>query len=429
MKILFQYLLAVLIVFCSAFGVAVAAYDYPVSNPLAATIVGTPKEFKGELPKSIPVRERTLPQHSDRIVPGGFWYNQELKYSVALQKGPAPLIYVIAGTGAAHDSQKMQVLQKNFFMAGYHVVNIASPSHPNFIVSSSRWSLPGNLWADAIDIHGVMKKIQKVVSKKIEITESFVTGYSLGGTHAAFVSYFDEQEKFFNFKKVLLINPPVSLFNSVGILDAMLDNSPYGGAGGARQLAEEVFQNVVEAFQREDFTEFSEDFLYLAYKKKNPTNAEMAALIGLSFRLSSSNMIFTADVMSKKGYVFPQDQEFGITTSTTSYLQDLSTINFQNYISEMFFPHFADLSPGLTLEHLIRSSSLHILDGYIRRNPKFALITNADDIILAPGELSYLQNLFAGRAWIFPTGGHCGNLEHRDVLKAIRTAITFPGNG
>ncbi|MEH6405612.1 MAG: hypothetical protein V7750_19730 [Sneathiella sp.] len=399
-----------------------AAYDYPINNPLAATIVGTPLAMKGVLPKDIGVKEKTLPILAGKLSPGGLWYNRDLKYSVALQDTAAPLVFVIAGTGANYNSQKMQVLQKNFYKSGYHVVNISSPSHANFIVSASKGSVPGNLWIDAIDLHNVMKRIEATLPRD-KITHYALAGYSLGGSHAAFVSYYDSQVSHFNFQKVLLINPAVNLSNSTAILDAMLDNSPYGNDGGVERLINEVFDTIIESFEREDFTEFSEDFLYLAYKEKRPTNAEMAALIGVSFRLSASNMIFTSDVMSKANFVYPADQEFGITTSTSPYLEKLATVNFQTYISDLFFPHFKSLYPETDLQKLIFGSSLNAIEGHIRGNPKFTLVTNADDIILAPGELSYLQSLFAGRAWVFPNGGHCGNLEHKEVLDAISRAI------
>ncbi len=52
-----------------------------------------------------------------------------------------------------------------------------------------------------------------------------MAGYSLGGAQSAFVAKLDEKENQFNFKKVLMINPPVSLFNSVVILDELLEEN------------------------------------------------------------------------------------------------------------------------------------------------------------------------------------------------------------
>jgi hypothetical protein len=39
-------------------------------------------------------------------------------------------------------------------------------------------------------------------------------------------------------------------------------------------------------------------------------------------------------------------------------------------------------------------------------------MTNADDIILAPGEIDFFPRVFGDRARIYPTGGHCGNMDY-----------------
>ena len=47
------------------------------------------------------------------------------------------------------------------------------------------------------------------------------------------------------------------------------------------------------------------------------------------------------------------------------------------------------------------------------------LITTRDDIILAPGELGWLQKVFGPRATVLDTGGHCGNYQRRDFVDAL----------
>ena len=49
---------------------------------------------------------------------------------------------------------------------------------------------------------------------------------------------------------------------------------------------------------------------------------------------------------------------------------------------------------------------------FARQAEKIGLMTNEDDIILAPGEIEYLSDVFGKRARIYPTGGHCGNMNH-----------------
>jgi len=59
------------------------AYDYPIINRYAATIVGTPSELKAELPAKIREKELQLAPVRGREVPGIFWYQQSFKYSLA----------------------------------------------------------------------------------------------------------------------------------------------------------------------------------------------------------------------------------------------------------------------------------------------------------------------------------------------------------
>ena len=46
-------------------------------------------------------------------------------------------------------------------------------------------------------------------------------------------------------------------------------------------------------------------------------------------------------------------------------------------------------------------------------------MTNADDIILAPGQLEWLEQVFGDRATIFPYGGHCGNYLERQFVEEM----------
>ena len=39
---------------------------------------------------------------------------------------------------------------------------------------------------------------------------------------------------------------------------------------------------------------------------------------------------------------------------------------------------------------------------------------NEDDLILLPGEIDFFSETFGSRAKIYPYGGHCGNMAHRD---------------
>jgi len=394
-------------------------YDYPFTNPFAATVIGTPQAYKAELPKDIPVELWELEVFPDREVPDLLWYDKRLRYSLVPQDSPAPLIFMIAGTGAGYNSQKMQVLQRAFYQAGFHVLSFSSPTHGNFIVSASSSGVPGHLLEDSQDLYRVMRLAWLDIQDEVEVTDFYLTGYSLGAAQAAFVSKLDDEQGDFHFKKVLMINPPVSLYRSTSILDEMLTQNIPGGLENFPDYFDRVFRSFTRAYQYGQFVNLTGEFLYAVYQQEQPADEDLAALIGVSFRISSSNMIFTSDVLTNSGYIKPKNLVLSPTDSVTDYLKVTGRVSFLDYFREYFYPYFKSKYPTLTEHDLIDNLSLERLESYLRQTPKIGLVHNADDVIMEPGEINYLGNVFGSRAKIYPHGGHCGNLEYRDNIAYI----------
>jgi hypothetical protein len=396
------------------------AYDYPFADPYAATVVGTPTEYMEALPADVPVKFDTLKMFPERDVPGILWNFEELRYSYIRQKDPSPLIFLIAGTGAGFNSPKMQLMQKAFYRAGYHVISISSPTHPNFIVAASTSGVPGHLEEDSADLYKVMQAIWQKHQKKMEVTDFYLTGYSLGAAQSAFIARLDEQEQAFNFRKVLLINPPVSLYNSVLILDEMLEHNIPGGLDNFNAFYQRIVNAFADVYAHGEDVQFNNDFLYRAYEYRKPSSDEpLAALIGTSFRISSQNMVFTTDVLTKAGYVVPKNLVLRRHDNVRDYAKVLAQLSFLDYFRGIFVPHFQAQDPSVTEAQLIKTLSLRSLDEYLRNSEKFGLIGNEDDVILLPGEIDYLRDLFGSRATIFPHGGHCGNMAYPDNVSAM----------
>ncbi len=392
------------------------AYDYPFVDPYTATVVGTPSFYRADLPKEVPVKDYRLEVFADRQIPDLFWYSEGLRFSLVPRKERAPLIFVIAGTGASYKSPKVQALQKVFYQAGFSVISISSPTYMNFIINASATKVPGHVIHDAEDIYRVMEMAYRQVADRVDVSAFYLTGYSLGGTQAAFLTRLDDARQAFNFQKVLMINPAVNLFNSVGIIDKMLADTVGNEPGAFNRYLGRVIRAFVTAFDRTEPLDFNEDFLYRVYKKKIPTNAALESLIGFSFRISSSNMVFTSDVMSGYGLLVAPGTRLTQTTSLTEYLGASLHLTFQDYYERYFYPFYHAENPMLTSAQLKHEMSLESIAPYLRRTEKIAMMTNNDDIILAPGEIDFLQDTFGARATIWPTGGHCGNMEQKDVV-------------
>ncbi|MBW1980491.1 MAG: alpha/beta fold hydrolase [Deltaproteobacteria bacterium] len=397
-----------------------SVYDYPFINGYEATVLGTPSLYRAALPEKIPSKMMELTVFAERKIPEVFWYQNKFRYSFSSQKGEAPLIFVIAGTGASFYSAKMRVLQKAFYQAGFHVICLSSPTYFNFIVTASKSGVPGNLIEDSRDLYRVMQLAWEQVKDKIKVSEFYLTGYSLGAAQAAFVAKLDEDRRRFNFRKVLMINPPVSLYNSVKILDGMLEDNIPGGLDHFYEFWEEMMRRLSETYKLMGYIEFTENFLYDVYRKKGPPSEEfLAALIGISFRISSENMVFAADVMSNAGFIVPKNRVLSATDPLTDYVKVAARTSFEDYFDGLFYPYFASQHPGISKEALIESMSLKSIELYLQRARKIGLVTNEDDIILAPGELDYLVKVFGARAKIYPNGGHCGNIAEKNNINYI----------
>ena len=144
----------------------------------------------------------------------------------------------------------------------------------------------------------------------------------------------------------------------------------------------------------------------------------LKALIGLSFRMSSANMVFTVDVMQNSGYIVPKNTKLSNSTSLTEYAMVSYNTSFVDYYNELFYPYYAKKEPGLTREALIKRASLYSIESYIKNNPKIGLLHNEDDVIMDQGEVLHLKALFGEeRSKVFPIGGHCGNMSHPDAAR------------
>ena len=394
------------------------AYDYPLKDPYVATIIGTPSEFQPKLPQKIDYKMLSFKVFPERVVPSVFWYQRDFRYSLTYQKGEAPLIFVIAGTGSTFYSSNMIFFQKIFYQAGFHVICLPSPTSMNFITTASATSLPGNIIADAADLYRVMTMAWEQVKDRIKVSEFYLTGYSLGASEAAFVAKLDEEKRVFNFKKVLMINPAVNLYSSAKILDQMFLRALPGGLKDFNDWLNRTLGQFAEFYKEMGYIDLSHDWLYDVYKTnfktRSPKQENLATMIGFAFRISSNNMVFTSDVMTNAGLIVPKNLVLGSADSLYDYFRATSTITFVDYFDELLFPYYKAKYPELTQERAIEIVSLHTIETYLRNSPKIGLMGNEDDLILTPQDLNFLKYVFGSRAKLYPYGGHCGNMSYTE---------------
>ncbi|MFK7915156.1 MAG: alpha/beta fold hydrolase [Pseudomonadales bacterium] len=402
---------------------AADGYDYPIENPYLATVAGTPEPLQAQLPK-LRIKTRRLPLPADRQIPEVLAYGRKLEYSIAAQRGPAPLIFAIAGTGGYHNSGTNIGLLKAFHSAGFHVVGISSPTHPKFQIGASSTGVPGVMDVDGEDLLNVMRRIRTQLKDKLQVTEYHLTGYSLGGMHAAFVAQRDQANGAeFDFQRVLLINSPVSLYSSISKLDRMLENVP-GGVDNFDRYFDGVVRQISDAYTRSTSVEFNQDLVYAAFQANPPTREDLAAVIGTAFRLSAMNMIFTADVMSNFGFIKPREQRLPANADLDAFLQVALRVGLTDYFHEFVWPFYQERYPNLDRERFADAQSLPAIETFLRSSPNIFAIHNQDDIILTGTEIDFFRTTFGNRAKIYQRGGHLGNTNHHATVAHMLAVMT-----
>jgi hypothetical protein len=388
-------------------------YGYPIPGAYEATIMGTPASLMPEFKTKPRTRNLVLDVLPEREKPPVFFYDEGLRCTFAYQKQKAPLVFLIAGAGSNDRSSKLMTMMQALYGAGFHVITLPSPSHANFIISASKSGIPGDLTQDSADLYRAMETAWKQVSGDIEVSSFYLGGYSLGASEAAFVAKLDEERKVFNFRKVLMINPPVSLYGSVTRIEDMLKQIP-GGPKKQGIFFNKMLSKFSEYYSYGNFVAINDDFLYSIYAEKLFSPEETAGLIGLTFRINLAGMIFASDVITKAGYVVPKNRVLKPTDSLSDYFLVSTHLSFFDYFNEYFYPHFKKQRPGLTKEAFIESLSLRSIEEYLKTSPKFGVMANENDFIITKAELNYLKQVFGDRIKVYPRGGHLGNLEYKE---------------
>ena len=407
----------------------VGAYDFPFVDPLVATVVATPLANRVELPdleEGREVQPFRAPSLVDRPAPPVFFFERfGAEFGLFAQDRPAPLVFVIAGTGGSWKADINWNLATLLWNAGNHVIALPNQTHANFVVNASTTGVPGRLRDDASDMHRLMRAALERVENRIEITATHLTGYSLGATLAAFVAKLDEEraaagEAAFGFTRVLLLNPSVSLFTSIQLVDDMLDRFVAEDPNAIPDFLDRAFRAFADIYVQGSPTDFAGDFVYRIYTALEPDAIDLEKLVGIAFRLSAVNLAFAADVLTESGFLMPAGTELRATDRRLSDIyRDARERSFVDYFEGLYQPFFRRAEPGLSAEQMIEDASLRSIERYLAAAEHVGFLGSEDDVILIPEDWDFLDRVFADRSTVYPTGGHCGNYLQRDVAARI----------
>ena len=395
------------------------SYNFPIDDPYSATIIGSATMMTPGVSENIPLKVYEIQIKDKKEIPDVFWYASKFKFSFSKQKNKkAPLIFVLAGTGSDYNTTRVKFMQRIFHDAGYHTIAISSQMSQQFMISASSNSVPGLLLEDNKDIYKAMKLAYNKIKDQVEVTDFYIMGYSLGGSNAAVLSYIDEKEKVFNFKRVFMVSPPVDLYNSAVKLDKYLDNYTGGKTKGIEKLLNTTLAKVKGGLTSE-YANIGADTIYNIVKGDILSDAEKEAYIGLAFRLASTDLNFISDFMTRS-YVYTKNPEkVNKYTNMKEYLKAVNFATFEDYVNKIGFPYYKKHNKDYSIEALKREASLKVIEDYLRTSPKIAAVTNADELILNEKDFAFLKDVFKDRLVIYPKGGHCGNMFYKENVDVM----------
>ena len=414
MKKLLNKIVLFLILSLTAF-----SYNFPIDDSYSATIIGSATMMTPGVSENIPLKVYEIQIKDKKEIPDVFWYASKFKFSFSKQKNKkAPLIFVLAGTGSDYNTTRVKFMQRIFHDAGYHTIAISSQMSQQFMISASSNSVPGLLLEDNKDIYKAMKLAYNKIKDQVEVTDFYIMGYSLGGSNAAVLSYIDEKEKVFNFKRVFMVNPPVDLYNSAVKLDKYLDDYTGGKTEGIEKLLNTTLAKVKGGLTSE-YANIGADTIYNIVKGDILSDAEKKAYIGLAFRLASTDLNFISDFMTRSHVYTKNPEKVDKYTNMKEYFKAVNFATFEDYVNKIGFPYYKKHNKDYSIEALKREASLKVIENYLRTSPKIAAVTNADELILNEKDFAFLKDVFKDRLVIYPKGGHCGNMFYKENVDVM----------
>ncbi len=381
------------------------AYRYPYFDPYLATTTIAIMKGRDERWGDDTIRGLEIALLPDRNAVPLLEGKGKLRFRLYQSQGKAPLIIIVPGLGSSAYEGSASHIAELLVASGFHVLVMPDPLNWNFALAASTSGFPGDHFADAADMYRAMQAALRHVTnhQHVEVGRIGLMGFSEGALCAAYVDKLDAEQGDIDFGTTLLINPPVDPLVAIRKIDAMARVGQTLTPKERAHVQAYAFGTGVRAL-KEDFDD--PDYFADWDKRLQMNNLQIQYLIGAS--------LFSAigDTM----YVIELAQHPGVLKTTlsegfrTARLEEARSIGLLGYIERFLLPRLRADEPLMDMETLNASTSLKAIEPALAKSRRVFLMHNRDDILLAPGDIGYLERLFGDRATIYPRGGHLGNL-------------------
>ncbi len=385
-------------------------YDFPytrdglVSSLLAA--IAQPEEIVAPI--------KTMVIRTDRDKVPFLEGKSRFRYGILKQNHAAPLVFVIPGTGGLASSNLSLTYAEQLYRLGYHVVTLANPFSWQFALSASRTGLVGYPPDDAEDLYQAMMQLDQHLKaqEKMKITNYGLVAYSLGGLVSAFVGKLDTEKHYFNFKRIVLINPPLNLDYGIDQIDAL-----YAAGDSYTRKQKDLIMGYAINIGGDIMGRPVDSSYYLGLESMLRMNqTELKFLVGNSFREALTDVIFTSQQIRDLGILHTPAGK------RSKRMNEIRQISFRNYVNAFLLPQMSKRHGGASNEELMAAADMRSLREYFHRSTSVYLMHNENDFLYHESQLAFIQRNFGPRAFLYPLGGHMGNFwfqKNKDDLARI----------
>jgi ABC-type transporter lipoprotein component MlaA len=370
------------------------------------------------------VRDPSFPGRAERREVRIAATGKDLGYDAWLQDHAAPVVFILPGTGGHRESGTTEALAETAFRAGYHAVAISSALSFDFIEAAGTANFPGFAPGDAHDVHVALTAVDADLRSRhgaLVDTRRGVLGMSLGGLHALFMAASEDAARAEGLVRIdgyLALNPPVSLVHAVRGMDSYynlpLTLIPDREDRDARIRG--LFRHVIDVAGGDD----------LQPGKPLPlSDNEAKFLVGIAFRMTLLDILDQARALGRTGDFFLTPRSG--TDRGASY-REIARYSYMEYLYAFVLPdqvrRRADLTnDGAGAARLESLCDLRSVAPALAANDRIRVVTNANDLVLAPEDVWFLEDTFGPRLELSDEGGHLGNLWRPDVQDRVMARL------
>ncbi len=356
---------------------------------------------------------------------------KRLPYSLWLQPGHAPVVYVLPGLGGHRMERPSLAIAELLYSRGYSVVTISSVFNSEFMEAASTAAVPGYASVDNSDMHVAIDAIHLDLEAKYgeRTGNRALLGFSMGAFQAMLLAARHETEPNhrIHFDRYIAINPPVNLLHGMDALDSFYDVA-------LKWPADERTARIDQAFRKVAFLiaagaanagtgDADEAPPVLPFDR-----TESGFLVGYAYRTILRDIIYSSQSRQNLGVIQQPIRKF----RRAPVYEEIGQYNYSDYLNHFVVPYYENggyqTTDGQTLpvgsNDIVRSANLRNFTAGLRSVPDLRIIASDDDFLLRDGDLDWMRSLVpANHMKVIPKGGHMGHLAAEPGQRAVGESL------